>query len=242
MDSTTSRLRRTFAYPTDDAADEDARGETLDEQEQEELIADLAEQNRLRNKQFQTYLLALPALSTVPFLISMVSGSGRADSMVALLAITSLASTGWMLYTFPLEETGIAVLDSWTAGGNKVRGSGEAAAGVLAGQGQGPRQGRHRHTGGFSFSSIAAQSQQTQQRRHSSPLEMYLPYLNMALCAVLMLTGLFSKSHAPQGWGHVGLGNLPAIVFAVVIAAKVLMGGVDPEKELGSLKYDYKGA
>ncbi|KAI0596035.1 hypothetical protein F4775DRAFT_566201 [Biscogniauxia sp. FL1348] len=96
------------------------------------------------------------------------------------------------------------------------------------------------------------------QRR--SPLEQYLPFLNAALCAVLVLTGLLSgnqgggvasssssaasaaSAHKQQYWGHVGLNNLPAIVYIVVLAAKMVMGSVDPERELAGLKYGYKGA
>jgi hypothetical protein len=35
---------------------------------------------------------------------------------------------------------------------------------------------------------------------------------------------------------------LPVIVYGVILAAKVVMGGVDPERELGGLRYRYKGA
>ena len=38
------------------------------------------------------------------------------------------------------------------------------------------------------------------------------------------------------------LGNLPAVVLLVVFASKAVMGSVDPERELGALKYEYKGA
>jgi hypothetical protein len=38
------------------------------------------------------------------------------------------------------------------------------------------------------------------------------------------------------------LGALPGVVYASVIGAKVVMAGVDPERELRGLKYDYKGA
>jgi hypothetical protein len=38
------------------------------------------------------------------------------------------------------------------------------------------------------------------------------------------------------------LGALPGVVYASVVGAKVVMAGVDPERELRGLKYDYKGA
>jgi hypothetical protein len=40
----------------------------------------------------------------------------------------------------------------------------------------------------------------------------------------------------------VGFGWLPAVVYGVVLLAKVIMGSVDPEAELGGLRYGYKGA
>lgn len=85
-----------------------------------------------------------------------------------------------------------------------------------------------------------------------SPLEKHLPYLNIGLCVILMLSGVFahgaggvedgeSHRHSHQ-FGWLGLGNLPAIVYGVVIIAKVVMASVDPERELQKLKYEYKGA
>lgn len=74
-----------------------------------------------------------------------------------------------------------------------------------------------------------------------SPLETWLPYLNLGLVVMLMLLGLVSSPEA-AGVGWVGLGNLPAIVYTVVIAAKLIMGSVDPESELTALRYEYKGA
>jgi hypothetical protein len=38
------------------------------------------------------------------------------------------------------------------------------------------------------------------------------------------------------------LGALPGVVYAVVVGAKVVMAGVDPERELRGLRYSYKGA
>lgn len=74
-----------------------------------------------------------------------------------------------------------------------------------------------------------------------SPLEVWLPYLNLGLVVMLMLLSLVSTSVA-AGVGWIGLGTLPAIVYGVVIAAKLVMGGVDPESELTALRYEYKGA
>ena len=58
---------------------------------------------------------------------------------------------------------------------------------------------------------------------------------------VLMLLNMVTKSEAASlGW--IGMGNLPVIVYAAVLAAKLVMASVDPEAELSALKYEYKGA
>lgn len=70
---------------------------------------------------------------------------------------------------------------------------------------------------------------------------MYLPYLNCLLVMVLAVMGLVVEGEEGS-FAWIGVGNLPGIVYGVVLAAKVVMGGVDPERELGGLKYGYKGA
>lgn len=175
-----------------------------------------------------------------------------------MLGLTSLASTAFLLFSLPPTETGIHALDAWASsgrargqhgGGEVDGGSGEA---VVSGSGGGP-------------SGISTLSQRRRRRRRASsfsvapqksPLERHLPLLNVGLCAVLVLYGLLVHRRGGGGpsehydrdedqrqhFGWLGLGNLPAVVYAVVIVAKLLMANVDPERELTSLKYDYKGA
>ncbi|KAK3387057.1 hypothetical protein B0H63DRAFT_469021 [Podospora didyma] len=82
-----------------------------------------------------------------------------------------------------------------------------------------------------------------------SPLETFLPYLNAFLCVVVAIVGMLNHRAATTtatrttgGGGLAGLGNLSGVVYAVTIMAKVFMAGVDPERELGGLRYEYKGA
>ena len=181
--------------------------------EQEDLIARLTTQNASQNASFRTILLFLPIAAAVPYLSLLFQPR---NSIVALLAITSLASTAFLLHRLPPDVTGIAVLDSWAR-------SRDAAA-------------------------VATTTTQQQARRlrlavggDESPLETYLPYLNMGLVLILALMSLVTgKGEGSFAW--VGMGNLPAVVYAVVLAAKVVMGGVDPERELSGLKYGYRGA
>ncbi|GKT49398.1 uncharacterized protein ColSpa_09579 [Colletotrichum spaethianum] len=200
-----ARLRRTFHYPTDDDS-ADSQPEVMDEEEQEVLIQRLADENAARNAQFNTFLLALPLLTTPP------------------------------------GVTGIPLLDAWSrpktpraSPSSSLASSTSSISGASSSSSsyqpvRAPVQTRRRRSS-FSF----AEDQK-------SPLETYLPYLNLGLCAVLVLTGVVTRSGERHALGHVGLGNLPAIVYVVVLIAKVVMGSVDPEKELAALKYDFKGA
>ena len=72
-------------------------------------------------------------------------------------------------------------------------------------------------------------------------MEKYLPYLNLVLVGLLMLMGLVTKSESAS-FAWIGMGNLPAVVYGVVMLSKFVMGSVDPESELSALKYQYKGA
>ena len=71
------------------------------------------------------------------------------------------------------------------------------------------------------------------------PIAQYLPLLNLGLGIVLGLLGMVFRGREEVWWGF---GWLPAGDYAVVLLAKVVMGGVDPEAELGDLRYGFKGA
>jgi hypothetical protein len=80
-----------------------------------------------------------------------------------------------------------------------------------------------------------------------SPLERYLPYLNLGLAGLALVTGLLhtakSSGLETAGVSPILLGALPGVVYATVVGFKVAMKtGADPEKELGRLRYGYKGA
>ncbi|EON99380.1 hypothetical protein UCRPA7_5098 [Phaeoacremonium minimum UCRPA7] len=197
----------------------------MDEEEQETLIQTLSDQNAARNAQFQKLLLAVPVLSTIPYLVAMFRPS---TFLLSVFGLTSLLSTTYLLYTLPPAETGIRFLDNWNA---PKQDSAVPDEGPSASASRAPRQGRQRpRSSSFSFV------------EQKSPLETYLPYLNLGLCGVLILTGFVVRDSSGRRLGLLGLGNLPAIVYFVVLAAKVVMAGVDPETELGSLRYEYKGA
>ncbi|KAF4512809.1 hypothetical protein G6O67_000147 [Ophiocordyceps sinensis] len=209
----TARLRRTFHYPAD--SDSDSQPDAIDEQEQQDVIARLAAQNAARNARFCRLLLALPFLAALPCLPLLVRPRA---SLLALLALTSLSATAFLLHRLPPHVTGIAPLDA------RTRDSGAAGAARSV---RGAPPSRSRLPGPLTAG--------------ASPLETHLPYLNAGLAAVLVFMGMLTGRGA-RSFGCVGVGNLPAIVYSIVLAAKAVMASVDPERELSALKYDYKGA
>lgn len=206
--------------------------------EQDTLIQTLAEQNATRNQQFQLLLIAIPILSTIPYLLALFHAS---TFLIGVLGLSSLFSTVYLLSTLPPIDTGIPVLDKWARsrpGSSSAEDEGSSAVapgssstrdGFTRRASDGSR--RRQRTSSFSF---------TEQK---SPLELYLPYLNLGLCGVLVLYGLLVRGGSEgHRFGWLGLGNIPAIVYSVVIISKMVMASVDPERELGGLRYEYKGA
>jgi len=111
MEQTSTRLRKTFHYPTDNDST-DSLPEVLDEEEQETLISSLQTENAARNTLYVRIFLALPILSSLAYLPSLTKPS---TTLISLLSISSLLSTAWILYALPPGKTGIALLDAVTA-------------------------------------------------------------------------------------------------------------------------------
>ncbi|KAI3341295.1 hypothetical protein F4824DRAFT_309333 [Ustulina deusta] len=288
LKTATTRLRRTFAYPSDTTtaspsssrpdSDLDSDGPVLDEQEQDDLIRGLAQQNAARNAQFRLLLLALPAVSALPYLVVLVGafaaflstppttrppgddGARRretaAEVWIALLALSSLAATAWSLWSLPPGVTGIRALDAWVAGSDASTTTTTTTTMTEASSSAGRQQQQQQEQQQHGLLPMGANAQRRRRasaagsrfffwaQRHRSPLQQYLPFLNVALCGLLVLAGLLSprRPAAAQHWGHVGLANLPALIYVVVLVAKMLMGSIDPEKELSAFRYEYKGA
>ncbi|KAH8842519.1 hypothetical protein MCOR27_008058 [Pyricularia oryzae] len=240
--SATARLRKTFQYPTDDSSS--STPEVLDEEEQDNLIQSLADQNAARNAQFRIAMLALPVLSTLPYLVILFRRPEASLILPTLLSISSLASTTWLLYAQDPTETGIAALDSWARGAGLDNSNGNNPP--FSPLRRAPGGSRRRRLS--SFSAAAGGGVGVYGRGYRSPLETYLPLLNAGLCALLLLMAVLIALAPPEGRtapehvSRVMLACLPAVVYAVVIAAKLVMSSVDPERDLTGLKYENKGA
>ncbi|BCR84948.1 uncharacterized protein ACHE_20406S [Aspergillus chevalieri] len=96
----TTRLRRAFRYP-EDSGDEGHEREELDEEEQERVIEQLQRQNDQRNAQYSTVFTALPLLSTLVFVPSVLYRSSTPTvRLFSFLSIMSLLVTTYIMKLF----------------------------------------------------------------------------------------------------------------------------------------------
>ncbi|KAH6683268.1 hypothetical protein B0J14DRAFT_575532 [Halenospora varia] len=215
----TSRLRKTFRYP-DDNSDNNSGPEAMDEEEQENLISSLRIQNEAYNKIYRTILLSLALFSTTPYLYAFTYPPSKSHTLLALLSITSLLSTALLTYVLPPEETGIKLLDKL---------NGLPSPQMVKRRGKMPIP-----VGGQGFGGFLRGVDE------EGPIRKFLPWMNVGLCLVLVGLGRMVSSKGGNNWG--GLSWLPAAVYGVVMVGKWVMGSVDPERELGELRYEFKGA
>lgn len=96
----TTRLRKTFHYPTEDDSDPDE----LDEQDQESLIADIQARDSNSNDFYRRAFLPLPLLSLLLYVPSIFAPTSSRAVLVALLSLTSLAGTAYIIYYLPLPK------------------------------------------------------------------------------------------------------------------------------------------
>lgn len=92
-----ARLRKTFHYPTEDAADSDSDREELDEQEQETLIQDLTQRDLDNTIFYRRAFTALPAAAALIYLPVLFSAETFRQVLLALLSLSSLAGTVYIL-------------------------------------------------------------------------------------------------------------------------------------------------
>ncbi|KJX96560.1 hypothetical protein TI39_contig614g00008 [Zymoseptoria brevis] len=93
-------LRKTFKYPTESPTSSDSE---LDEEHQERLITTLRTEDAARNTLYRRLFLALPLLSASSYLYAFVTASLARQRLIALLSLSSLACTAYILEFMPLE-------------------------------------------------------------------------------------------------------------------------------------------
>lgn len=94
-----SRLRKTFEYPDSDDSDED-----VDEEHQELLIAQLQADDARKSELYRNLFLSIPFSAVIFYFITLLSARNARQRLISLLAISSLASTAYILYYQPLEK------------------------------------------------------------------------------------------------------------------------------------------
>jgi hypothetical protein len=99
----TTRLRRTFAYPTESDSDDPP---DLDEEHQEALLTDLQTQDEATNNRYRHLFLALPVLTSLAYIPTLFTASTATQTFVALLTIVVPAQAAWMLYSYPVRNSG----------------------------------------------------------------------------------------------------------------------------------------
>lgn len=97
----TTRLRKTFHYPTD--SDSDSPDE-LDEQSQETLITTLTASDERTTSFYRHAFLPLPLLSVLLYIPSIILPSSFRAFLVAVLSVSCLGLTSWILYYLPLPK------------------------------------------------------------------------------------------------------------------------------------------
>ncbi|KAL4870626.1 hypothetical protein BDV12DRAFT_165502 [Aspergillus spectabilis] len=100
-----ARFRKAFRYP-DDSGDGDAR-EELDEEEQERVIKYLKTQNEERDLQYSLVFSAIPLLSTIVFIPSLLplKDLGLFTRFLSLSSILSLLATAYTMKYVPLQRS-----------------------------------------------------------------------------------------------------------------------------------------
>ncbi|KAF6227732.1 hypothetical protein HO173_012062 [Letharia columbiana] len=98
-----TRLRETFQYPADNSDDDDTP-KNLDEEEQEKLIAKLRVEDDERNEEYKRIFLAVPSVSAMAYIPTLIMSSLVQAKLVSLLCITSLTATAYILAFVPITR------------------------------------------------------------------------------------------------------------------------------------------
>ena len=111
----TTRLRRTFAYPTDSDFDNDPPD--LDEEHQEALLTALQSQDEATSTLYRNLFLALPVLTSLAYIPAFTWASGAAETVVAVFSVVVPGLSAWILYFHPIKDSGEHGLRSLYSGG-----------------------------------------------------------------------------------------------------------------------------
>lgn len=94
-----TRLRKAFHYPEESDSDPDE----LDEEHQERLISDLQLQDEQKNDVYRKAFTAIPLTASVFFIYAFLAAATAKQRLIALLSLSSLGCTAYILYFMPLQ-------------------------------------------------------------------------------------------------------------------------------------------
>ena len=223
MSTATSRLRRTFKYPSDTDSQSTSRDE-LDEEEQEDLLSTLSTSASKNDSIYRVVFTVMPLLSIIPFLWNLVVHPSRSTVLPAMLAVTSLAITAWGMWNVQTD-------------------------GALGKAGKRPSAIFSQQYSHHSSTSAPAASAHTS---YEGPLTTYLPWLNAFIATLLLVLSIVfvtrNEEHTHERGKAVSEGFwllllLPAVMLGVVSVVKRSMLEIQSGLgELRGLRYEYKGA
>lgn len=100
-----TRLRRTFAYPTEENPSDTDSLSDLDEEHQEALITSLRNSDAQKTNLYRKLYLLIPSLAGLLCVVKILSpNSGARQRVLALLALTTLVADAWCVWFLPLAE------------------------------------------------------------------------------------------------------------------------------------------
>lgn len=232
----TTRIRKTFKYPTEDDASQDSRDE-LDEEEQEQLISSLQSQSQSSNTLYMIIFTLLPVLISPLYIYYLLFVRATTLKLLNLLALTSLLASSFTM----LFMTTVGVQETASAARTRL-------------------DKRQRQTARQTFSSNANSNNSLSgivtrvldrvddirlDLDVDGPLLKTLPILNGIICGLLCLSGWILKgkyrnSTSEMMWLYL---LLPAAMFGMTtVARKTIADETKGLNELRGMKYTYKGA
>jgi hypothetical protein len=166
------------------------------------------------NAIYRMLFTGLPLVVILPFLWYLGRSTTRSMALLCLLGITSLVSSAYIMYMVPVGAPpgSLSVLPSRTASSFQQR--------------------RDHHV---SQPSLLLTSDE-------SPINQYLPYLNLFISVLLLLASWAYRSRdAPEGFWLFLL--LPGLIFGMVFVARRSISDIQTGLgKLRGMRYEYKGA
>lgn len=92
-----TRLRKAFHYPSDSSDSE------LDEEHQERLITTFQTQDAAKNTLYRKAFVSIPIFAVLFFFYSIFTAPSAQQRLIALLSLSSLVCTAYILYFMPVE-------------------------------------------------------------------------------------------------------------------------------------------